>query len=56
VLVVGDMAAVRIVWTTTTRDKASGQVTTSVDQGLDVFGRAGDGSWHIVRYVAYERP
>jgi ketosteroid isomerase-like protein len=56
VLVVGDLAAVRIVWTTTTRDRVSGQVTTGVDQGLDVFGRAGDGSWHIVRYMAYERP
>jgi ketosteroid isomerase-like protein len=56
VLVVGDMAAVRIVWTTTTREKASGQVTTNVYQGLDVFGRAGDGSWRIVRYMSYERP
>jgi len=55
-LVVGDLAAVRIVWTTTTRDKASGQATMSVYQGLDVFGRAGDGSWRIVRYMAYERP
>ena len=56
VLVVGDLAAVRIVWTTTARDKASGQVTTSIDQGLDVFGRTSDGSWRIVRYMAYERP
>ena len=55
VLVVGDIAAVRITWTTTTREKASGQVTISVYQGLDVFGRASDGSWHIVRYMAFER-
>jgi ketosteroid isomerase-like protein len=56
ILAEGDMAAVRLVWTTTTRIKATGEVSTSVYQGLDVFGRGSDGIWRIIRYMAYERP
>jgi ketosteroid isomerase-like protein len=56
ILAEGDMAVARLVWTTTTRAKATGQVSTSVDQGLDVFGRGSDGRWRIIRYMAYERP
>jgi len=26
------------------------------EQGLDVFGKASDGRWHIVRFMTYERP
>jgi ketosteroid isomerase-like protein len=51
-----DMAVVRLTWTTTTRVKATGRVSTSVYQGLDVFGRSSDGRWSIIRYMAYERP
>jgi len=51
-----DMAVVRLTWTTTTRVKATGQVSTTVDQGLDVFGKGSDGVWRIIRYMAYERP
>jgi ketosteroid isomerase-like protein len=51
-----DMAVVRLTWTTTTRVKATGQVLTSVYQGLDVFGKGSDGAWRIIRYMAYERP
>jgi len=51
-----NMAVVRIVWTTTMRDKATSRVSTSVDQGLDIFGRGPDGRWRIIRYMAYERP
>lgn len=56
ILVDRNMAVARIVWTTMKRDKATGQVSTSVDQGLDVFGRGPDGQWRIIRYMAYERP
>jgi ketosteroid isomerase-like protein len=52
----GDMAAVRLVWTLTTRVKATGAVTMSEEQGLDVFGRDSDGHWRIIRFVSYERP
>jgi ketosteroid isomerase-like protein len=51
-----DMAVVRLTWTTTKRVRATGQVSTTVDQGLDVFGKGSDGVWHIIRYMAYERP
>jgi steroid delta-isomerase len=52
----GDMAAVRLVWTLTTRVKATGELATSEEQGLDVFGRDGDGRWRIVRFMTCERP
>jgi ketosteroid isomerase-like protein len=52
----GDMAAVRLVWTLTTRVKATGQSSTVEEQGLDVFGRGSDGNWHILRFMTYERP
>jgi len=56
ILVDHDMAAVRLTWTMTTRDKATGAIKTTEDGGLDVFGRGTDGRWLILRYMAYERP
>jgi len=52
----GDMAAVRLKWTLTTRVKATGAVTTAEEQGLDVFGRDSDGHWRIIRFISYGRP
>ena len=52
----GDMAAVRLVWTLTTRVKATGELGTTEEQDLDVFGRGSDGHWRIVRFMTYERP
>jgi ketosteroid isomerase-like protein len=52
----GDMAVVRLVWTLTTRIKATGQVSTTEEQGLDVFGKGSDGHWRIIRFITYERP
>ena len=47
VLVDGDLAAVRLIWTLTITD-ASGQVLeTSKEDGVDVFQRQSDGSWKI---------
>jgi ketosteroid isomerase-like protein len=51
-----DMAVVRLTWTSTKRVKATGQVSTAVDQGLDVFGKGSDGVWRIIRYMAFDRP
>jgi steroid delta-isomerase len=56
VLTEGDMAAVRLLWTLTTRVKATGVVSTTQEQGLDVFGRGSDGRWRIIRFMSYERP
>ncbi|MCG5236424.1 YybH family protein [Xanthobacter oligotrophicus] len=56
ILVSGDMAAVRLTWTSTL--SAAGKSTPDkseswAEQGLDVFRRDPDGVWRIVRYMAY---
>jgi steroid delta-isomerase len=55
VIVSGDMAAVRLVWTLTVT-LPNGQTVTSVEPGLDIFRRDDDGQWKIIRYLAYEAP
>jgi ketosteroid isomerase-like protein len=52
----GDMAVVRLVWTLTIQVKTTGAVTTTEEQGLDVFGRGSDGRWRIIRFISFERP
>ncbi|MGK2922970.1 MAG: YybH family protein [Methyloceanibacter sp.] len=49
----GDVAVVRLVWTLTIKEKDGGEIK-SVEPGMDVFQRQADGSWKIVRYMAYE--
>jgi steroid delta-isomerase len=56
VIAEGDMAVVRLVWTLTTRVKATGKVSTVEEQGLDVFGKGSDGRWRIIRFMTFERP
>jgi steroid delta-isomerase len=53
ILVFGDAAIVRLVWTLTIKGK-DGNETKSVEPGLDVFHKQPDGSWKIIRYMAYE--
>lgn len=53
ILVFGDVAVVRLVWTLTITEK-DGREIRSVEPGMDVFRRQPDGSWKIVRYMAYE--
>lgn len=50
----GDLAAVRLNWTLTVRQRDTGHEATTVEPGLDVFNRQDDGHWRIVRYLAYE--
>jgi len=50
--VFGDAAVVRLVWTLTIKN-TDGEIE-SVEPGLDVFRRQADGTWKIVRYMAYE--
>jgi steroid delta-isomerase len=54
IIVSGDLAAVRLVWTLTV--KRPGQVggAATTEPGLDIFRRQPDGSWKIVRYLAYQ--
>ena len=55
ILANGDMAAVRLVWTLTSKKKASGETKVEEEQGLDIFGRSSDGQWKIIRFMSYER-
>ena len=56
IIVSGDMAVVRLVWTLTTTLPGTSMPVVSKEPGLDVFRRQPDGSWKIVRYIAYEAP
>ena len=52
ILVSGDLAVVRLTWTDTSLGK-DGKPVTHDEPGLDVFGRQSDGSWKIIRYIAF---
>ena len=56
VVVSGDIAIVRLVWTSKVSREGSPQVTETKEPGLDVFRRQTDGKWRIARYMAYEAP
>jgi steroid delta-isomerase len=56
IIVSGDMAVVRLVWTSRLSRQGSVQVTETREPGLDVFRRQRDGQWRISRYMAYEAP
>lgn len=56
IIVSGDMAIVRLVWTLTTILPGAATLVESKEPGLDVFRRQPDGSWKIVRYMGYEVP
>ena len=54
VLVFVDVAVVRLVWTLTIEPKHGASIE-SVEPGMDIFKKQADGSWQIIRYMAYER-
>ncbi|MEJ1975784.1 MAG: nuclear transport factor 2 family protein [Acetobacteraceae bacterium] len=54
ILVEGDLAVVRLVWTLQMSGKDLPAPVTSDDIGMDVFRRQPDGGWKIIRYIAYE--
>jgi steroid delta-isomerase len=56
VIVSGDMAIVRLVWTSRLSRDGSSQAIETKEPGLDVFRRQADGKWRISRYMAYEAP
>jgi ketosteroid isomerase-like protein len=56
IIVSGDMAIVRLVWTSRLSHSGSAQVIETKEPGLDVFRRQPDGTWRISRYMAYEAP
>jgi uncharacterized protein (TIGR02246 family) len=56
IIVSGDIAIVRLVWTSRVSQVGSAQVIETKEPGLDVFRRQADGTWRIARYMAYEAP
>ncbi len=54
VMVSGDLAAVRLVWTLIVKRRGDLAGTITKEPGLDIFRRQRDGSWKIVRYLAFE--
>jgi ketosteroid isomerase-like protein len=54
ILVWGDIAVVRLVWTLKLTLKAENREITTREPGLDVFRREPDGKWRITRFMAYE--
>ncbi len=56
ILVSGDLAVVRLVWTLKVRAKDGGAEQITREPGMDIFRRQSDGSWKISRYMAYEAP
>jgi steroid delta-isomerase len=53
ILVAADLAVVRLVWTLTIGAPVN---ESSVEPGMDIFRRQPDGSWKIIRYLAYDAP
>jgi steroid delta-isomerase len=51
ILVSGDLAVVRLVWSVTVQRGPSPAI--SKESGLDVFRRGPDGRWSIIRFLAY---
>ena len=51
IVVVGDVAAVRLTWSLTT--EAAGSKDTTTEEGTDMFRRQADGRWSIARFVAF---
>src|SRR5436190_1812449 len=55
ILADGDMAAVRLLWTLTSKTRSTGATKVTEEQGLDIFGRSSDGRWQIIRFMSFER-
>jgi ketosteroid isomerase-like protein len=54
ILIAGDTAIVRLVWTLRIRSNDAPGFVESTETGMDVFRKQADGSWKIIRYIAYE--
>ncbi len=56
ILVYGDIAVVRLIWTLEESKGNSTVTVRSLEPGMDIFQRQKDGSWKIIRYLAYTSP
>ena len=53
IIVSGDLAVVRLIWTLTVHRKSASSDVRIEEPGLDVFRRQPDGTWKISRYMSY---
>jgi ketosteroid isomerase-like protein len=51
IVVVGDVAVVRLTWTLTTQ--VNGAKDKTAEKGIDILRRQPDGRWSIARFVAF---
>ena len=51
IIISGDIAIVRPIWTLTTRKAGEQDVTT--EAGIDIFKRQPDGRWSIARFASF---
>jgi steroid delta-isomerase len=56
ILVYGDIAVVRLIWTLDESKQGSSVTVRSLEPGMDIFQRQKDGRWKIIRYLAYTSP
>jgi uncharacterized protein (TIGR02246 family) len=56
ILVYGDIAVVRLIWTLDTSQAGSSATVRTLEPGMDIFKRQNDGTWKIIRYLAYTSP
>jgi ketosteroid isomerase-like protein len=56
ILVYGDIAVVRLIWTLDESKAGSNVTVRSLEPGMDIFQHQKDGSWKIIRYLAYTSP
>jgi uncharacterized protein (TIGR02246 family) len=56
VLVYGDIAVVRLIWTLDSSQPGSSATVRTLEPGMDIFQRQSDGRWKIIRYLAYTSP
>ena len=56
ILVFGEVAIVRLVWTLTVERKEPPGKAITDEPGLDIFRRQPDGKWKIIRFTAYDLP
>jgi uncharacterized protein (TIGR02246 family) len=56
ILLSGDLAVVRLVWRLTVTPGDGSPPVTSQEPGMDVLRKQVDGSWQIIRYLAFEAP
>ena len=55
VIVSGDIAVARLVWTLTIRPADGSPAITSTETGMDMFRKQPDGTWRISRFIAFDQ-